>query len=152
MQVAQHTTQAQEREAAAAAAGQSGATEVVVPSPSPPASSSSSSPPAAAEAAPLVQFQRYCHVYREGELEELFRSQFIVAPAQGDRTAAAAATEAGNEAPELRFVEHYYDRGNWCVVVQKLRETRFDKQEQEEERQQQAASSGDASASTAVAK
>jgi hypothetical protein len=96
----------------------------------------------------LVQFQRYCHVYREGELEELFRSQFLVAPAataaKSDDGAVAA---KGDEEPELRFVEHYYDRGNWCVVVQKLRETRFDKQEQEEEeRQRQAVSSKDARA------
>jgi hypothetical protein len=60
--------------------------------------------------AALVHFQRYCHVYKEGELEALFTSQFKL----GD---------------EIAIVDQYHDLGNWCVVVQKLKETSFDKQE-----------------------
>jgi SAM-dependent methyltransferase len=43
-----------------------------------------------------IVFQRYCHVYREGELGVLLRS-------------------VGG----LRILEEYYDTGNWCAVVEK---------------------------------
>ena len=42
-------------------------------------------------------FQRYCHVYREGELTEIILS-----------------------VPGARVVDEYYDTGNWCVVVEKV--------------------------------
>ena len=40
--------------------------------------------------------QRYCHVYREGELEELL-----------------------SEVPELRLLESYFDTGNWCAIAER---------------------------------
>lgn len=43
-----------------------------------------------------VVYQRYCHVYAEGELEELVK-----------------------QVHGLRLVESYYDRSNWCIVAQK---------------------------------
>lgn len=43
-----------------------------------------------------VVYQRYCHVYVEGELEGL------VERVRG-----------------LRLVESYYDRSNWCVVAER---------------------------------
>ena len=43
-----------------------------------------------------VVFQRYCHVYREGELRALI-------------------LEAGG----ATILDEYYDTGNWCAVVQK---------------------------------
>ena len=46
-------------------------------------------------------YQRYCHVYREGELEALMCS-------------------AGEPAC-LRVDETYYDAGNWCVVATKTK-------------------------------
>jgi alkylated DNA repair protein alkB family protein 8 len=44
-----------------------------------------------------VVFQRYCHVYQEGELSALVR-----------------------EVPGARLLDEYYDTGNWCAVVTKL--------------------------------
>jgi SAM-dependent methyltransferase len=44
-----------------------------------------------------ILVQRYCHVYREGELQELF-------------------DKAGGN----RIIQTYYDRGNWCIIAQKL--------------------------------
>lgn len=43
-----------------------------------------------------VVYQRYCHVYAEGELEGLFE-----------------------KVDGLRVVESYYDRSNWCVVAER---------------------------------
>ncbi|CAJ1387454.1 unnamed protein product [Effrenium voratum] len=40
--------------------------------------------------------QRYCHVYREGELEELLQ-----------------------EVPELELVSSYFDTGNWCAIAKR---------------------------------
>ncbi|CAE7802109.1 Alkylated DNA repair protein alkB-like 8 [Symbiodinium microadriaticum] len=40
--------------------------------------------------------QRYCHVYREGELQELLE-----------------------QLPELEVLESYFDTGNWCAVARK---------------------------------
>uniref|UniRef100_A0A7S4ESV5 Methyltransferase type 11 domain-containing protein n=3 Tax=Chrysotila carterae TaxID=13221 RepID=A0A7S4ESV5_CHRCT len=42
-------------------------------------------------------FQRYCHVYRQGELTDL------------------AASVDGT-----RILEEYYDAGNWCILAQKV--------------------------------
>eukprot|EP00967_Tisochrysis_lutea_P123020 scaffold204181_cov37-Tisochrysis_lutea.AAC.1 len=42
-------------------------------------------------------FQRYCHVYKDGELRELLEA-------------------VGGSA----IVEEYYDTGNWCAVIEKL--------------------------------
>merc|ERR1719416_106811 len=47
---------------------------------------------------PNVQ-QRYCHVYREGELLELLA-----------------------DVPELEVVESYFDTGNWCAVARRRAE------------------------------
>jgi len=47
------------------------------------------------EAQPPV-CQRYCHVYREGELQELLE-----------------------QLPELEILESYFDTGNWCAVARK---------------------------------
>ena len=44
-----------------------------------------------------VVYQRYCHVYREGELEDLCSS-----------------------VPGVRIVQRGYDRSNWFVVLQKF--------------------------------
>jgi hypothetical protein len=44
-----------------------------------------------------VVYQRYCHVYREGELRALF---------EGLATAVV--------------VEDYYDAGNWCIRAQRV--------------------------------
>ena len=46
-----------------------------------------------------VVFQRYCHVYKEGELRDLFA-----------------------QLPWLRVEEEYYDTGNWCITAEKLSE------------------------------
>ena len=46
-----------------------------------------------------VVFQRYCHVYRHGELEHLIGLL---------------------EPRVVRIVDSYYDTGNWCVVIEKL--------------------------------
>ena len=112
LQVAQQTSQAQVEAAAAAAAtaataeadaASSAASAAASPSPSP-------STPALVDpssGAELVHFQRYCHVYKEGELESLFTAQFDVGT-------------------EVAIVDQYYDRGNWCVVVQKLKATKLD--------------------------
>lgn len=43
-----------------------------------------------------VVYQRYCHVYAEGELEELVE-----------------------RVDGLRLVESYYDRSNWCIVAER---------------------------------
>lgn len=43
--------------------------------------------------------QRYCHVYREGELADLL-----------------------SDVPELEVVEIYFDTGNWCAITRKLPE------------------------------
>ena len=43
-----------------------------------------------------VVYQRYCHVYVEGELEGLV-----------------------NKVDGLRLMQSYYDRSNWCVVAQR---------------------------------
>lgn len=43
-----------------------------------------------------VVYQRYCHVYAEGELERLVQ-----------------------RVNGLRLVESYYDRSNWCVVAER---------------------------------
>eukprot|EP00747_Dinoflagellata_sp_TGD_P083397 gnl/TRDRNA2_/TRDRNA2_162096_c0_seq1.p1 gnl/TRDRNA2_/TRDRNA2_162096_c0~~gnl/TRDRNA2_/TRDRNA2_162096_c0_seq1.p1 ORF type:complete len:304 (+),score=58.56 gnl/TRDRNA2_/TRDRNA2_162096_c0_seq1:159-1070(+) len=58
---------------------------------------------AAGEAAPTISWQdtplvcqRYCHVYREGELAELLA-----------------------QVPELEVVEIYFDTGNWCAIARK---------------------------------
>lgn len=119
LQVAQQTSQAQVEAAAAAAAaaaasatvGADAAASSAAPSSSP-ASSPSPSPSTPAlvdpsSGAELVHYQRYCHVYKEGELESLFTSQFDVGT-------------------EIAIADHYYDRGNWCVVVQKLKPTKLD--------------------------
>jgi SAM-dependent methyltransferase len=49
-------------------------------------------------------FQRYCHVYVEGELEQLFARML-----------------AGQPAMDARVCEVYYDSGNWAMHVQRLR-------------------------------
>lgn len=43
-----------------------------------------------------VVYQRYCHVYAEGELEGLVE-----------------------RVTGLRVVESYYDRSNWCIVAER---------------------------------
>lgn len=43
-----------------------------------------------------VVYQRYCHVYAEGELEALVQ-----------------------RVDGLRLIESYYDRSNWCVVAER---------------------------------
>ena len=43
-------------------------------------------------------YQRYCHVYRRGELPKLFEGL-----------------------DGARVVREYYDVGNWCVLVEKTR-------------------------------
>uniref|UniRef100_A0A7S0ZXW3 Methyltransferase type 11 domain-containing protein n=1 Tax=Noctiluca scintillans TaxID=2966 RepID=A0A7S0ZXW3_NOCSC len=48
-----------------------------------------------AEAAPDVQ-QRYCHVYRSGELQELLA-----------------------QVPELEVVDIWFDTGNWCALARR---------------------------------
>jgi alkylated DNA repair protein alkB family protein 8 len=58
-----------------------------------PSSSSSSS----TSAKPEQVFQRYCHVYCKGELESLAK-----------------------QISSLKVVDSYYDKGNWCLVVQKV--------------------------------
>ncbi|CAM9611205.1 unnamed protein product [Discosporangium mesarthrocarpum] len=45
-----------------------------------------------------VVYQRYCHVYTEGELELLVRNSCV----------------------GLQVVKSYYDRSNWCVVAKKV--------------------------------
>ena len=50
-----------------------------------------------------IVLQRYCHVFRAGELVELVRE-------------AAAACGCG-----AALEEEYYDRGNWAVAVRKTR-------------------------------
>ncbi|CAK9057400.1 Alkylated DNA repair protein alkB homolog 8 (Probable alpha-ketoglutarate-dependent dioxygenase ABH8) (S-adenosyl-L-methionine-dependent tRNA methyltransferase ABH8) (tRNA (carboxymethyluridine(34)-5-O)-methyltransferase ABH8) [Durusdinium trenchii] len=40
--------------------------------------------------------QRYCHVYREGELEDLLE-----------------------EVPQLEVVDSYFDTGNWCAIARR---------------------------------
>lgn len=44
-----------------------------------------------------VVYQRYCHVYAEGELEGLVE-----------------------KVDGLRLIESYYDRSNWCVVAERV--------------------------------
>jgi alkylated DNA repair protein alkB family protein 8 len=51
------------------------------------------------EAKGAVVFQRYCHVYEEGELQELFA-----------------------RLPWVEVTESYYDTGNWCVAAKKISE------------------------------
>lgn len=46
----------------------------------------------------VVVFNRYCHVYVEGELQALF-------------------TAAGGNGVEV--VDSYFDKSNWCIVVRK---------------------------------
>lgn len=41
-------------------------------------------------------YQRYCHVYREGELLGLLL-----------------------QVPELEVIEHYFDTGNWCAIARR---------------------------------
>lgn len=60
--------------------------------------------PAALDSAPedeelqeVKVYQRYCHVYREGELDKL-----------------------ASLIPEVELVESYYDTGNWCLVLRKV--------------------------------
>jgi ubiquinone/menaquinone biosynthesis C-methylase UbiE len=55
-----------------------------------------SSPLIADLSQPKLCFQRYCHVYAEGELENLFQ-----------------------KIGKNKLIQRYYDRGNWCVIVQK---------------------------------
>lgn len=59
--------------------------------------SSVESPPSASSTTGPVVFQRYCHVYRSGELSDL-------------------ALEA---APDADIVEEYPDTGNWCLILRK---------------------------------
>jgi len=42
-------------------------------------------------------YQRYCHVYRQGELLELVSAL-----------------------PHVRVLDEYYDTGNWCILAEKL--------------------------------
>lgn len=44
----------------------------------------------------LEVYQRYCHVYREGELLQLFA-----------------------QVQELEVVDHYFDTGNWCAIARR---------------------------------
>lgn len=44
-------------------------------------------------------FQRYYHVFKKGELEELF-----------------------NQIPNFQIEKSYYDRDNWCVLAKKINE------------------------------
>jgi hypothetical protein len=44
-----------------------------------------------------VVFQRFCHVYKEGELEELI-----------------------NMIPQCRVVESGFDKSNWFIMIEKL--------------------------------
>ena len=46
-----------------------------------------------------VVYQRYCHVYKEGELEKLFE-----------------------KIPGCKVEAAYFDFGNWCVEVRVTRE------------------------------
>jgi alkylated DNA repair protein alkB family protein 8 len=46
-----------------------------------------------------VVFQRYCHVYREGELEKLFEAL-----------------------PWVELRTSYFDTGNWCAIARKIAE------------------------------
>ena len=52
-----------------------------------------------------VVFQRYCHVYREGELRELVE-----------------ALNGVDTPPWVRVVEEYPDTGNWCLIAEKVAE------------------------------
>lgn len=42
-------------------------------------------------------FQRYYHIFKKGELEDLF-----------------------HQIPEFRIENSYYDRDNWCVLAKKI--------------------------------
>ena len=97
--------------AAATEAASSASRAVASPSPSPSPSAPAVVDPSSGLS--LVHYQRYCHVYTEGELESLFTAQF------------------GPD--EMQIVQSYYDRGNWCVVVQKNALTKFDRAEMEEQ-------------------
>ena len=41
-------------------------------------------------------YQRYCHVYKEGELESLC-----------------------NQLPNVQIIKSFYDNSNWCVRIKK---------------------------------
>ena len=48
----------------------------------------------------VVVFNRFCHVYVDGELEALF-------------------TAAGGDS--ITIVDHYFDKSNWCLRLRKGR-------------------------------
>lgn len=55
----------------------------------------------------VVVYERYCHVYKEGELEDLC-----------------------SQIAGCRVVETSWDHGNWCVLLQKIPDARLDASEQ----------------------
>ena len=65
-------------------------------------------------------FQRYCHVYKEGELRSLFEE---VGLQMRKAKIGVGETVEGREerGSALRIEDEYWDTGNWCIVAKKLR-------------------------------
>lgn len=62
-----------------------------------------------------VVFERYCHLYQQGELEELISA----VPAYMRQQRAQSGSNAVEV--ELAIEEAYYDKDNWCVRFRRLR-------------------------------
>lgn len=60
-----------------------------------------------------IVFQRYCHVYEQGELKELALSL----------NSRHATNQDQNQSHDwVAVIDEFYDTGNWCIVLQKTRE------------------------------
>ena len=75
----------------------------------------------------VVIFQRFCHVYRRGELEELLRSAGglmgleVIGLPEGSELPAAAASASGatTQSHVLRIEASWWDKDNWCVIARR---------------------------------
>ena len=59
--------------------------------------------------------RRYYHLFKKGELEELCLSIGLQKATPGGDS-----TDSGGEQQTLKIVKSYFDKENWCVVLQKL--------------------------------
>ena len=83
-------------------------------------------------------FQRYCHVYAQGDLRKLFeplsnwvvrfsvtqsRSEALLCSASRFKTRCQSTRPARLTCARVRvqeIAEEYYDAGNWCVIARRL--------------------------------
>lgn len=69
-------------------------------------------------------FQRYCHVYKRGELQSLLIEAANSMKSENVEDGDIAGNQCTSSTATIRVEETYYDMSNWCVRFQKVSSAR----------------------------